>query len=66
MVAVGPAAPGPALAESAGGEKAWYQKPVVWAIVGGVVIAAAVAGGGGGGGGGAPPNVSFGGPAPSN
>jgi hypothetical protein len=53
MVAVGAAAPGPAMAETgAQAPKAWYQKPVVWAIVGGVVVAAAVAGGGGGGGGG--------------
>lgn len=48
MVAVGAAAPGPALA-GAEGPKPWYKKPVVWAIVGGVVIAAAAAGGGGGG-----------------
>jgi len=67
MVAVGPATGGPALAESAEGEKAWYQKPVVWAIVGGVVVAAAVAGGGGGGGGGAGgETVTFSGTTPSN
>jgi hypothetical protein len=67
MVAVGAAAPGPALAEGAEGPKPWYKKPVVWAVVGGVAIAAAVAGGGGGGGAGAaPPNVTFGGSTPSN
>jgi len=50
MVAVGPAAPGPAMAEGAEGAKPWYKKPVVWAVVGGVVAVAALAGGGGGGG----------------
>jgi hypothetical protein len=68
MVAVGKAAPGPALASTgAEGPRPWYKKPVVWAIVGGVVIAAAAAGGGGGGGGGAGgQTVTFTGNTPSN